>query len=572
MMTSASGSTHGLRKFRDALNAVRRIVGRLPAVQEKVQVDRIAFSGPLARVGDVDTEALLELAVEGHVIEVRAQAGDWSLVVRREGVQLPSVDMTGPVEAAVPGAYVDAMRQAHARLDALEMLQLAQDVAGSVHLILRNDPMAAGAHWIPDVSTLEALLGGTRWAKATRDLATDACVVVVDDLGSMCQSTRGLLFVGPDAQCQLTGAKDESDAEYRGARIAEGWAELPSPFAFQPGASEGAGSDQEKELIRRLEKCLHGAAQLLVWYWLASKAELQANGDVQATFSGARVVTLTMRPGPADSSLDEIGLYEWASIGTDPARREVLQQAMSLALVTPADLATSARPALRTARLLHELAQRGAVAEALATRRAARAGAAESARGAAQAARDAAGKAVERALLQAAAAAGVVLSSAGDLIDRLPAAILLALVALVALGSLVVALRVELPSARGGLSSGLADLAQYRDALSLEEIADIADSQAVKSAQTDLKRAKRTVVIVYAVVALAALAIGGPFVLARSPLKTPAPAPTPHDSPVGIRLEVESAHNHPVTQAHPCLAPLARRQAPRLCLRTAHTL
>jgi hypothetical protein len=529
MMPSASGPTYDLRMFRDAMNVVRGIVGRLPAVQEKVQVDRIAFSAPLARIGDLDAEALLALAVEGHTIEVRAQAGDWSLVVRREGVQLPSVDMTGPVEVAVPGASVDAMRQAHARLDAPEMLQLARDVAGSVRVILRNDPVGAAAHWLPDISTLETLLGGKRWAEATRDLATEASVVVVDDLGGMCQATRGLLFVGPDAQCQLTGGKDEADAGYRAARVAEGRAELPSPFAFQPCASEGAMSDQERELIRRVEKCLHGAAQLLAWYWLASDAELQPNGDVLTTFSGARVVTLSMRPGPADSSLDEIGLYEWASTGTDPARREALQQAMSLALVTPADLATSARPALRTARLLHELAQRGAVAEALATRRAARAAAGEAARGAAQAAREAAGKAVERALLQAAAAAGIVLSSGGNLISRLPAAILLALVALVALGSLLVALRVELPSASSGLSSGLTDLAAYRDTLSLEEIADVADSQAVKSAQTDLQRAKRTILIVYTVVVVVALAIGGPFVLARSnsPLKTPTPAPTP---------------------------------------------
>jgi hypothetical protein len=202
--------------------------------------------------------------------------------------------------------------------------------------------------------------------------------------------------------------------------------------------------------------------------------------------------------------------------GTDPARRESLQQAVSLAIVTPGDLLTAARPALRTAKLLYELAQRGAVAEALAARRAARASAAASARGAAQAARDAAGRAVERSLIQAAAAAGIVLSNAGDLIARSPAMVLLGLIALVALGSMTIALRVEQPSAQGGLESELADLTQFRDALSLDEIGDVANASAIRSAQADLKRAKLTVIIVYIVVVTATLGLGGTFVLARS--------------------------------------------------------
>ncbi len=529
MDVAANHPVADLSKLRTSLAAVRDMSGSLLNLREEVDVDRIRVSGSLARIGDVEVASLLALAADGHTVEVTAQAGGWILIVRGEGPQHPSVEMSGPPEQALAGAAVDPMRRAYERADALETLRLAKDVGGSISVTLRNDPSVTGAHWLPNVGALEALLTGPAWAAAARGLTAGATVVVIDDMRGMCVTTRGATFAGPDAECEVRH-QDQADAGYRQARTAEGWAQLPSPFAFQPRTFDGAGSDQERELLLRLERSLHGTAQRLVWYWLASEARLQADGVLTATFSGARVITLTIPPYPADSAMPEIDLYEWASSGTDPARRESLQQAISLALVTPADLTTAARPALRTAKLLYDLAQRGAVAEALAARRAARAAAAESARGAAQAARDAAGKAVERALLQAAAAVGIVLSNAGDLIGRTPALVLLGLVGVVALGSMIVALRVELPSAQEGLKSELADLSQYRDTLSVDEIADVANAGAVKSAEVDLRRAGRTVVAVYVIVVVTALALGGPFVLARhghSGTRTPARPPTP---------------------------------------------
>lgn len=505
-----------LGKLRTSLARLRTLRGNLLNVSEEVSVDRINVTGSLARIGDIEVADLLALAADGHTIEATAQSGGWNLTVRAEGPHLPLVEMNGPPEQALPASTVDPLRRAYERGDAVAVLELSKDVAGSISVTLRNDPSITGVHWLPSLQDLESLLDGPRWAATARELVAGNFSVVIDDMRNMRLSTRAATFVGPDSDWRLPH-EDQLDAGYRTARITEGWTQLPSPFAFQPHSIDGADSDEEREMLRRLESSLQGTAMRLVWFWLASEARLEPDGELTITFSGARVITLSIFPGPAGSATPEIDLYEWASSGTDPARRESLQQAVSLALVTPSDLATAARPALRTARLLYDLSQRGAVAEALAARRAARAAAAESARGAAQAARDAAGKAVERALLQAAAAVGIVLSNAGDLIGRAPALVLLGLVALVACGSLLIALRVELPSAREGLKAELADLSEYRDVLSGDEISDVANAQAVGAARLDLGRARRTVVTVYAIVVITTLALGGPYVLAQHP-------------------------------------------------------
>lgn len=506
-------STVELSRVRADLATLRGMGAGLLHMREVIDVDRITVTGSVTSIGDIDVAALLALVADGHAVEVIAQAGAWTLKVRGEAGQRPSLDMTGPPEQALPGASVDPMRRAYERGDALEALSLASDVGGSVSATLRNDPVATGTHWLPTLEALESLLSGPLWAAAARELTSGTSKVTIDDLTDTCVMTRLATFAGPDAACQQP-QQEPPDAHYRELRIADGWRQLPSPMSFQPQSSGGVASDPGGVLLR-LVSALQGTARRLVWYWLASEAHLEADGTMIATFSGARLVTVPILPGPADSAAPEIDLYEWAASSTDPARRESVHQAVSLALVTPADLNSAARPALRTAKLLYELAQRGAVAEAMAARRAARAAAADSARGTAQAAREAAGKAVERSLLQGVAAVGIVLSHASNLIDRSPALVLLGLVAIVALGSMFVALRVELPSAERGLKAELADLAQYRDTLSQDEIADVASAEAVKSARIDLKRARTTVVTVYVVAILVAMAIGGPLVLKR---------------------------------------------------------
>jgi hypothetical protein len=517
-----------LGKLRTSLARIRAVSGNLLNVNEEVSVDRIRVTGSLARIGDIEVGDLLALAADGHTIEATAQSGSWNLTVRAEGPHRPLVEMNGPPEQALPASTVDPLRRAYERGDAVAALELSNEVGGSISVTLRNDPSITGVHWLSSMQDLEPLLNGPGWAATARQLVDGTSSVVIDDMRNMHMTTRTATFAGPDADWRVP-QEDQLDTGYRTARIAEGWTQLPSPFAFQPRSSDGAHSDEEREMLRRLERSLQGTAMRLVWFWLATEARLEPEGVLTITFSGARVITLSVFSGPVESATSEVDLYEWASSGTDPARRESLQQAVSLALVTPSDLATAAKPALRTARLLYDLSQRGAVAEALAARRAARAAAAESARGAAQAARYAAGKAVERALLQAAAAVGIVLSDASDLIGRAPALVLLGLVAVVAVGSVLIALRVELPSAREGLTAELADLGEYRDVLSGDEIADIANAQSVKSASLDLGRARRTIVIVYAIVVITTLALGGPYVLSHhADSVTPRPmTPTP---------------------------------------------
>jgi hypothetical protein len=142
-------------------------------------------------------------------------------------------------------------------------------------------------------------------------------------------------------------------------------------------------------------------------------------------------------------------------------RFEAVQQAVSLAVATSADLARAAQPVLRTARSLHDLAQRGAVAEALATRRSAREAALRAGNTAADAARAAAGKAVDRILVQGLAIVGVIIAQKTSLINTdITVWLLFAIAAtlgVLGLGWFIV----DFPSARSGLKSFTADLQQY---------------------------------------------------------------------------------------------------------------
>jgi hypothetical protein len=473
---------------------------------------------------------LLELAHLGHSAEITAAIGGWSLVVRADGQQAPAIEMNGAPEEGLPGNAIDDMERAITRGDALAALELARDAPGAVSVVLRNNPSLSGAHWVLSSKDLGRLLSGPTWPATTRQLAAEPRRVMLDDLGARCLTTREAVFLGPEGQCD-SPSPIESDRAYLQARVAEGRARLSSPYVFAPLTSTPDTQQQgDRQDLVELRRCLSGTTRNLVWYWLASDVEIRASGELLATFSGARVVTVELRPEGVDNVGSEIALYEWASGGAGPAQREALQQAVSLALVTPADLPTAARPALRTARLLYDLSQRGAIAEALAARRTARAAAAESARSTAQAARGAAGKALERALIQVGAGVGIVLSNTGDLIGRVPALVLLGLVAAVAATSLLVFLRVELPSATDGLTSELADLRQYRDTLSDEELTDIASSSAVRSARSDLYRTKRTVVALYVAVLVTVVFLGGPFLLAQGgdqPAKKEPPQPSP---------------------------------------------
>lgn len=461
---------------------------------ERAEIDSLTVRGRLARVADVDTDTVLALRADGHVTEIRVGDATWSLVVRGDSPAKPSIEADGRAELALPAGQADELEKAVARGDAPAALAAVGDLPAELTVRLRNDPRAAGAHWITSEQALTALLQSSSWIASVIALADGPRVLVVGDWLSEELVCDGLRLCGPRGASAAAAAGTRAGSGWHTALVpADGRPILPSPAVFA-GAEGTAPADRPSGGVRGL---LHGVARCLSWYWLANEVHLNDDGSVSGTVLGARTVALRLVPTATVDAVADVALFDWATSGSDPGRLEAVRQAASLALVTDRDLPTAAAPALRTARSLHELSRRGSVGEALAARRAARDAALGAARQAADAARQAAGKAVERVVLQAGALGAVVLARAGGLLGAELAIALALLVAALTAVAWAVTARVELPSAKRGLQAQLEDLQQYRDTLSQDDIDAVKGLKAGIAAAADLAASRKAVHLVY---------------------------------------------------------------------------
>lgn len=278
---------------------------------------------------------------------------------------------------------------------------------------------------------------------------------------------------------------------------------------------------------------LRDAARALCWYWLGRDVAVTAD-SVTVRFDGVRAVDLQLLPYGAEPAGDELALFTWATAILDPVRDDAVQQAVTFAVRDSLDLPGAAGPVLRTARGLHELAGRGAVAEALAARRAAR--------DAASSARGVAAKSVERTFALLLAATLAVFANGRELLSAGGAVAVVVTAAALALLALGVADRIELESGSRLLGAFDRDVDLYREALSADDLTAIKNLAAVTAARTDLTRSRHLVRGVYGGVALLVLVGGGALITARNTERAKRPAvPSP-------------ANPRPLVEAPPSLA------------------
>lgn len=496
-----------------ALEVVRRLTDlAAPNPSSEATIDELVFKARFARVSDLAVREILALAHQGHAAEIHVTRGSWSLLVRADGAASPSVEEDGRPEDALDRADLAPMRAAISNSDAAEALRLAGRVSASVQLTVRNRTDVTGFHWIATVDDLDHLLEGEQWARAIQTIAQSPTVLVVGDAGSGMLTSRHLVICGFEAN--VLPPPVAAAPPNRQDRPS-----LPSPTVL-------AGAHASSPALGRLVAVFEGVMRTLTWFHLATDARFTATGEVALRLEGARSVDFALRPSsvPGDPSR-EIALYEWATSSADPALRDAIAHAASLAILKPDDVASAAAPVLRTARSLYELSRRGAVAEALATRRSARHAALEAARAAAASARAVASRSLERALIQAAAAVAVVLSNASNIVGRLPALLLLVLIVGLSLISLVVATRVEVPDATSALDAELADLDQFREALSEDDVDEIRRLRVIDEARSQLQSARKTAARVYSFALIAIVVVGGALVLSHSDPTEPRPTP-----------------------------------------------
>jgi len=426
-----------------------------------------------------DPKDLDEFVSLGNSVEITLKKGAWS--VRIDGRRPAGFTLVaeGPIEEAFDEAEQTRAESAIEDQDCGRILGVSGNMDATLLVTLINRPKESGIHWIRTTVALQRALS-ERWLGTLNEIFADQeqQVVLVQDAGASFLEASGLYVRGPEAPSQAWGDSPwSSDVKrYAAAYLADGRIPAPPPPAIAPAQSRG---------LVELERLLQRLASDLSWYWLAARVSDDA-GVLTLRFDGARVVDIGLPPLLLDYEEAPLALWQWGVANPDPDRRQAIQQAASLAISEETDILSAARPVLRTAQSLYQLARQGAVAEALATRRTAREAAIAAARNAADAARTAAGKALERSGLQLAALAGILIAQNKQTLDAGAAARLSSGVLLLLLVTFIVSVTLDFPGASSILTSFDRDLKQYREALAETDL------EAVRGMDS-LRRAKRQV-------------------------------------------------------------------------------
>lgn len=506
-----------------ALKAACEVTGQ--TAETAAELDTLTIKGCIPASSATDlTDVLSGAAKDGHGARAEVQTSEASLEVLWVSTGRAILTFEGSLGDLAAQGDVAALERAIKLDDAPAALALLRDADCVVEVVLRA-PLD-GARWIPSAAELAERLSDGRWGstllqlrRGTEDLPA---VAVVHDAANFVLRCRGLLLAGPAARLTdiPTGESTAAgSATYRQAPSRVGTRGLFVPGDLVPAPAQ-AGS---LEVLRPL---LESCARVCCWYWLASSTNLTSD-NVAVGFNGVRPLRLDLIPygGGADvSDVDEeVRLFTWASAMADPVRDDAVQQAVTFAVRDLSDLPGVAGPVLRTARSLHELASRGAVAEALAARRGARDAAVAASRAAATAAREVGAKSVERTLTLLIAVAVALVANGQKLLGTSAAWVVVVAAAVLALVTLAVADRVELKSGCCLLSAFDEDVELYREALGEDDIQAVRNLSAVSAARADLSRARWVIRSVYLSAAVIVLVAGAVQLHSVHSVTTPAP-------------------------------------------------
>ncbi len=481
-----AGHTPGSR-FAQTLAAASAIIERGSPGSKSSELDAVGLETDIP----VDRITAVELKVLG------ADGNQANLFIHHDGSAfariafsggIATVFQEGELEGRVPEELEEALSLAISHGDPAELMAGCAGLRGHLVISLRNDPAKTGFHYIEHVEHLVRRLGSAGWHTFVSAMLKSAAVLVVGDLGDVLIRMPELEIRGtPDTE----GRRRELDEIVAGDGNG---ASFPSPAWVAPASLHGADPR-----ATRLVEALNGVACCLVYAALAHRVDSRPD-SLSMTFSGARVVRISgVLPERHADVTAEIELFDWAGLADDPAKHEAVQQAASLTLTDTGSFAGAATFIHRTARSTYEVARRNVVAEALATRRTARSSAIGVALESAKLAREIVTKSVERTFLQIVAAVGLVIANAKDVLGNPVTAALFLLLVLLMLLSWLISYRLELASASDTIASVSADLQEYRDSLSEEDVAAIRNMQTIAQAAKRIRSAKRTVAFLSAV-------------------------------------------------------------------------
>lgn len=473
-----------------AIEAASQVAGRV--LSDQLNVDRRELRAELPiRVVETMIDLLAAAASDGHSAILRCEFSDAELAVIWTSEGRASLTMSGSARDVVAAEFVAGLEAATLRNDASSALGVLPDGQCVVEIVVRS--RSSGGCWVPSAELLAAHLGDGRWGSTLLRLRRRSpgvpMLALVQDAGDSVLTCPGLILAGPDAQIRadLTASPPmvAPAIVYRVGRARGSAAEMPLPGDITPDPSP-AGS------LEPLRSSLQAAARATCWFWLGRESRIGLDG-VRTSFEGVRSLELDLVPYDAASSDAEITLFVWATGSIDPVRDDAIHQAVTFAVREGSDLLGAAGPVLRTARSLHELAGRGAVAEALAARRAAREAAIDAARSAGSAAREVATKSVERTFALLFAATLAVFAHGQELLSAGATLAVVVAVAALALVALYVSDQIEIDSGCRLLHAFDTDSELYREALSEDDVEAVRGMAAIRDARADLGRSRRFV-------------------------------------------------------------------------------
>lgn len=507
------------------LTAARRAIQSASAL-----VDGLTRLPPSAQTDHIDTlfERTLTTSLTGHdavqmlplIVEATGSGHTCILELADDDGDLDIVWRVGtePAISGDPEFVIDPGERNN-----LRRLLDSGDVRGTLSMLeARKFNLRAslrfrgrGIAWVPSPGLLISSLTCDAWLSTLIQLwqcSDDGhLTVLVNELDQLVE-TQGITFA-PSAQVGTLARVPASEAQSQGsefaeARVSQGWPDVPLPTKLVPDPSDGGD----------LAAALVSVALATAWMWLSVDPPVVQRDSVVVRYRGVRDVEITLAPTDVarDQLAQALALWRWAAAaGDDPVRTDATQRAITLAAAELADLPAAGGPALRTARTLYDLATRGAIAEAMAARRAGRDAAATAAHKAATGAREAAGKATERSLTLTIAAAVVVFATVQKVLAWYVSVGALAGLAFLLIGGLLVAVKVDLAIASDLLDGFEEDLGDYRESLSEDDIQQIRQSAAVRHARRNITSARTAVVRVYSICALAAIGLALGFIVVR---------------------------------------------------------
>jgi hypothetical protein len=435
----------------------------------------------------------VELGVEDgeHGWELQAtatSAGSWTLTVK--GLWEDVVDDAATAAKAETAVDANDLRSA---LDLVPAL----DIEVVVRVRLPVEELA----WVRTVGVLTDLVPDG-WMALARLVASipsgHGHLVIATFEGSALVRTPGLVVHGPDEWPEAPDASRRTSGRSK-RRLAHEVVAVAPP-ALLPEA------DPPPELAA-VDSALRQVAGALAWWAAAGTSEVVEGLPVVAIEAG-QVLIGPLTACPPQQAGPSVDLWTWGFSDDRPGRREAVLRSAGLQADTVGELYERAASILQTAVFLAEVAESGLVREALTARRDARSAAIAAGREAADGARTAARATVDRVLVVMAGGVGIVLANRAAVVEDAVAYGLLGLVVALAVGAALLALVIDLPSARRGVRIFRAELASYEEVLSDADVGRVAQMPSLRDAVCEVDRARRVVLAVLAVLVVATAGLG----------------------------------------------------------------